>query len=127
MLSAVHELPVKAFQKRKILIDMNREITVVINSFVTEMNECVKLLSCQPAEQLFMLIITVMALKSRELERAGGYLKENSMYHQLTFLYILFFFLSITVPGSPMHHTVAQMIHRETRSAAREDSSITDR
>lgn len=65
---------------------MNRIITVVINSFVTEINGSVKLLSCQPAERLFMLIVTIMVSKSRELEKAGGYVKENSMYSPHTFL-----------------------------------------
>lgn len=45
---------------------MKREITVVTNSFVTEINESIKLLSCQPAERLFMLIITVKAFKKAE-------------------------------------------------------------
>lgn len=47
--------------------------------------------------------------KKKEQERAGGYLKENSMYHLHSFLYI-HFLIHYSV-GRPMHHTVTQMIH----------------
>lgn len=58
---------------------MNREITVVINSFVSQINESIKLLSCQPMERVFMLSVTAWLKKGNELERAGGYVKENSV------------------------------------------------
>lgn len=60
ILSPVPELPVHVLCKSKILIDMNRDSSVVISAFVSEINERVTLLSCQPAEPLFTLIITVM-------------------------------------------------------------------
>lgn len=83
-------MPVHVLCKSKILIDMNRDSSVVISAFVSEINERVTLLSCQPAEPLFTLIITVMVWKSWGFQRAGGYVKENSMYHQHTFQYIPF-------------------------------------
>lgn len=64
---------------------MNPEITVVINSFVSEINESVEL----PASRV---IIHAQRYSNglKKGERAGGYVKESSVYHQHTFLYSLF-------------------------------------
>lgn len=92
------------------IASVNREIIAVINSFVTHINERVKLLSCQPAEQSNY---SRSAYQQELKKRRGWEVMWRKTPCTINTPSFRSSFSVLQCAGKPMHHTVIHMIHRQ--------------